>query len=139
MLAREAPSFYRVLAGGLKGPGGAGVGPSEVESRLLWLLQEINGRPAVVLAHRMLGKDSGNAFLAQRDFYVAHTFDALQVIVGCYGMTEGSILFYTNRTYTEQVAGFGSSAAHAIGRKMMTAEVVALFEAVLAEMRKKSS
>ncbi len=151
LLAREAPGFYRALAdyprgsgprgSGPKGPGGAAdveAASSEVDSRFMWFLQEINERPAVVLAHRIVGRDGGNAFLAQRDFYVAHTFDALQVIVGCFGMTEGSVLFYVNRTYTEQVAGFGSSAAHAIGRKIMTGEVVTLFEAVLAEMGKRS-
>ena len=42
-------------------------------------------------------------------------------------------------TYTEQVARFGGSAAQAIGRKMMTGEVVALFEAVPTEMRERSS
>ena len=39
-----------------------------------------------------------------------------------------SFLFYTNRTFTEQVAGFGSSLRHAVGRKRMMASIVRNFE-----------
>jgi hypothetical protein len=133
LLARDAPDFYRALKGD---PGSA---PSTVQSSFIWLLQELNGRPAVVLAHRILGGDGGNTFFAQRDFYVGHTFDALQLIVGCFGLAEESVVFYANSTYTEQVTGFGSGAAHAIGRKIMTAEVIKLFESIRAELRKRSS
>ena len=133
LLAREAPGFHRALT---EYPEGIS---SDVSSSFLWYLQELNGRPAVVLAHRIVGGDGGNAFFAQRDFYVGHSFNALQLIVGCFGLAEGSVIFYANQTFTEQVAGFGSGAAHAIGRKMMTAEVVELFESVRAEMRKQPS
>jgi hypothetical protein len=44
-------------------------------------------------------------------------------------------VLYTNRTYTEQVAGFGSGAAHAIGRKIMSAEVEGALRTILERLR----
>jgi hypothetical protein len=94
-----------------------------VEHQFLWILQEFNDRPAVVLTHRLYTKTETGMFAIQRNYYVGHTFAALQISVGAFVLGDDSLLFYTNRTYTEQVAGFGSSVAHSIGRKMMSDEV----------------
>ena len=92
----------------------------------------------MVLAHRLVGRDPGDAFVAQRDFYVGHSFDALLVLAGCLPLGEKTIVFYGNHTYTEQVAGFGSGAKHSIGRKMLIAEVVTFFESVRTAVAKPS-
>jgi hypothetical protein len=134
-IARHAPEFYRRLR---QKPIDATFRSDAqgVEDRFLWVLQELNGRPAVVLAHRVVSLDGGEAFMAQRDFYVSHTFDALQVLVGVLpNGPDESIIIYANRTYTEQVAGFASGAAHSIGRKIMTKEVQTLFESILAKFQ----
>jgi hypothetical protein len=52
------------------------------------------------------------------------------VVKGPFG--EDTLIFYTNRTFTDQVAGFGSGTKHTIGRKMMLGEVVKLFESIRA-------
>jgi hypothetical protein len=124
VIATQAPEFNRWLSEYPRA-GKAGF------SQFIWLLQVLNGRPAVILAHRAEDAADDVTFLMQRDFYVGHTFDALQIISGVVPAGEGaSILFYTNLTFTEQVAGFASGAAHGIGRKIMTKEIVQLFEAV---------
>ena len=70
--------------------------------------------------------------MAQRDFYVSHTFDALQIIIGALPKgPDRSVIIYANRTYTEQVASFGSGAAHSIGRKIMVKEVRTMIESIL--------
>ena len=97
-------------------------------------MQELVGRPAVVLAHRAQNEGTQVQFLLQRDFFVGHTFDALQILMGVVPAGEDQcVLFYTNLTFTEQVTGFASSAAHGIGRKIMTGEILELFEAVKAD------
>lgn len=134
-IARHAPEFYRRLR---EKPIDATFRSDAqgVEDRFLWVLQELNGRPAVILAHRVVGLEAGEAFMAQRDFYVSHTFDALQVLVGVLpNGPDKSIIIYSNRTYTEQVAGFASGAAHSIGRRMMAKEVQTLIESILAKFR----
>ncbi len=124
VVLEQAPDFYKYLH---EYPKGGAVG----SEKLVWLLQVLNGRPAVILAHRAESQEPNVTVLVQRDFYVGHTFDALQVLAGLVPVGEGeSALFYTNATFTEQVAGFGSSVAHGVGRKIMTKEILALFEAV---------
>ena len=124
VVQREAPGFYDYLHGY---PNGG----SAANAKLVWLLQVLNGRPAVILAHRAESPGDNATVFAQRDFFVGHTFDALQVLGGLVPVGEHeSALFYTNSTFTEQVAGFGSGAAHGIGRKIMTKEILGLFEAV---------
>jgi hypothetical protein len=128
IMERQAPQFAEYLRG-FPNRGEADA------SKLVWLLQVLNGRPAVILAHRAEATGENALFFAQRDFFVGHTFDALAVITGLVPVAEGkSALFYVNSTYTDQVTGFGSSAAHGIGRKIMTKEILALFEAVKAEL-----
>lgn len=117
LVADLAPAFHSAL---VKFP----TAPSPtVESTLVWVLHEIDGRPAVVLGHRLVGLHHGDAFVAQRNFYVGHTFDALLIMAGCFPVGDESVVFYTNRTYTDLVAGFASGAAHSIGRKMLISVV----------------
>ncbi len=135
LIAREAPAFYdRLSASSVRTT--SGVDSEGIDVQVIWLLQELNGRQAVVLAHRVVGRDHRNTYAAQRDFYVSHTFDALQILAGVLPLEpEERVTFYTNRTYTEQVAGFASSAAHKIGRKFLEKEVRTLLESVLAKYR----
>ena len=128
ILMRQAPEFAEYLNGfPKKGEAGA--------SKIVWLLQVLNGRPAAILAHRAEALGDKALFFTQRDFYVGHTFDALAVVAGLVPAGEGnSALFYTNSTFTDQITGFGSSAAHGIGRKIMTKEILTLFESAKADL-----
>jgi hypothetical protein len=110
-------------------------GPDDVEHRFVWLLQNLNDRPAVILAHRMTRKGKRISLLQQRNFFVGHTMDAMQTLSGLIGQGDEAIAIYANRTYTGQVAGFGSGAAHSIGRKIMSGEIEAALERILAKLR----
>jgi hypothetical protein len=39
---------------------------------------------------------------------------------------DSSVLFYSNRTYTDQVAGFGSVTKHSVGGKQLAEGIKAL-------------
>ena len=43
-----------------------------------------------------------------------------------------ALVLYANSTFTDQVSGWGSTAAHAIGRRFMLAEIRKLLESVRA-------
>lgn len=139
LVAREAPAFFRRITS-VPVEVTKGADSEGIDVELLWLRQKLNGREAVVLAHRVIGTDHRNTYLAQRDFYVSHSFDALQIMVGCMRIgEEESVVFYINRTYTEQIAGFASSAAHKIGRTMLEKEVRKLLGAVRAKYQTEAS
>ena len=73
----------------------------------------------MVLAHRMFVDLPHGTLLAERQFYVGHSYNSLQVLVGAIPVQGGSVLFYRNRTFTDQVAGFGGAAKRGIGKTMM--------------------
>ncbi len=104
---------------------------SAVESRFFWSLQDMQERPTVVLSHWLMRQHEGYGLVAERVFYASQSLNALQVVAGAFALGDDrSIVFYTNRTATDQVAGFGSPAAHAIGGRILQAEVVALFQSM---------
>jgi hypothetical protein len=130
LVRRDMMMFYRALREYPRG------GAPEVEHDFVWVVRDLNGRPAATLSHRLLMEGDGIVLFAQRDFYVGHTFDALQVTAGVAPSGEKSIFFYTNRTYTPQVEGFAGGAARAIGRKIMSGEIEAGLQSTLADLRK---
>ena len=106
--------------------------PTESAShRFFWATQTIQDRPTVVLSHWTTQLHTGYGLIAERQFYVGQSYNAQQIVAGAFALSDSeSIVFYTNRTASDQVAGFGSTAAHAIGRRFMLSEVVALFESM---------
>ena len=103
-----------------------------VESQFTWQIQSIQERPTVVLVHRMIERHEDYAVAGRREYFVGQSFNSLQIVAGAFSFGEDTLIFYTNRTFTDQVAGFGSGTKHTIGRKMMLGEVVKLFESIRA-------
>jgi hypothetical protein len=62
-----------------------------------------------------------------REFYVGHSYNSLHIVVGALPGKEGTVIFYMNRTSTDQVAGFGGGLKRKIGSGMLRDEVVKLF------------
>ena len=97
--------------------------PSGAEEQFYWLNRKVEDRPTAILSHRVLQtSDTGSVILA-RQFYVGHSYNSSQLIVGCLPFRNGSIIFYAHRTSTDQVAGMGSSLKHSIGRDQMKEEM----------------
>jgi hypothetical protein len=110
---KRAPTFYRAFK---NFPADASVSAVNL---FTWQVQSIQERPTAVLVHRVIEKHDDFAVAGRRDYFV-----------GQFG--EDTLIFYTNRTFTDQVAGFGSGTKHTIGRKMMLGEVEKLFKEIRA-------
>jgi hypothetical protein len=68
--------------------------------------------------------------LLSRDFYVGHSFNDSQAAAGALPVNDGVVIFYANRTASDQVAGFMSSMRHSIGRGMMRDSLVEAMEEI---------
>jgi len=119
---RLAPHFYDALAAY---PAAL---PAGYEDQFSWALVDVQGRPTVVLIHRLAGTRGDATGVAERHFYASQGFNALQIVIGLFPVTEGTAVLYTNRTNTDQVATFGRM-AQSIGRRMLVAEVTQFFQA----------
>ncbi len=109
---------------------------TKLENRFAWYRQVIQDRPTFILAHRALWAGDDLVFSAERHFYVGQSYNSLEVIMGAFPDGDASILFYRNRTSTDQVAGFMQGTRHSMGRKFMEKEVRGFFQTVLDNMKK---
>jgi hypothetical protein len=125
-IEKRAPTFYAAFK-----DFPAGAAPS-VEDHFTWQIQSIQDRPTVVLVHRAVEKHQDYAVGGRREFFVGQSFNSLQIVAGAFSFGEDTLVFYTNRTFTDQVAGFGSGTKHKIGREMMLGEIKKLFQSIRA-------
>lgn len=93
--------------------------PTGAEERFFLINRQVEDRPTAVLLHRIiLAEDAGGVILS-RQFYVGHSYNSNEFIIGCLPYGDGSVIFYANRTFTDQVTGLGSSLKQSIGREQM--------------------
>ncbi len=128
LLATYFPEFHKALADFPKG------GVSGMTQRFFWLNERVEDRPTLILVHRLSYVTPNEAFMAERQYYVGHSYNSLQLLAGCFPARNGTLVFYSNRTCTDQVAGFASGMRHGIGRERMRDEIVKGFEAFRASL-----
>ena len=122
LMQKRAPEFYHAL---LNYPHDS---VDDIKNTFIWLKQLVNKRPAFILGHRMLQVRSNEYAVAVfREFYVGHNYNSMQLILVTFPVKEGTFVFYSNRTSTDQVAGFGGGMKRKIGGQMLQKEVVKLF------------
>jgi hypothetical protein len=103
---------------------------ADVEHRFFWTEQVADDRPVYILTHRMAQQRPDLLVVLSRDFYVSHSFNASQGAAGALPVEDGVVIFYANRTSSDQVAGFMSGMRHEIGRGMMRDSLVAAMEQI---------
>ena len=99
-----------------------------VEHRFFWLETRIQNRPTFVLTHHATDIDNGYALILEQQFYVSHSYNSMEAMIGCIPFEGGTVVFYTNRTFTDQVTGFASGIARNIGRSQIEKSVAAQLE-----------
>lgn len=129
LLARYYPDLYQAW---LNYPAAL---PSGAEEQFYWLNRKVENRPTAILGHRVLQTSNAGSVILSRQFFVGHSYNSSQLIVGCLPYRNGSVIFYAHRTSTDQVAGMGSSLKHSIGREQMKEQMVKNLERVRSASR----
>jgi len=124
VLKKYMPHFYAAFLNYPEDPA------PNLKSSFFWSLEKIQDRPTAVLVHRMVSAIPDRAMMLERQFYVGQSYNCLELVVGAIHVKQGSLVFYINRTNTDQVAGFASSAAHKIGKRVMEKQLRENFEEV---------
>ncbi len=91
--------------------------PAGAEELFSWLSSTVDHRPTAILSHRIMMASDTASIIATRQFYVGHSYNSSHLIVGCLPYRNGSIVFYTHRTSTDQVDGLGNVLKRSIGRE----------------------
>jgi hypothetical protein len=119
VLARYFPELYQAW---LNYPATL---PQGADEQFFWLNRKVEGRPTAILGHRVIfNADEMGAVILARQFYVGHSYNSNQLNIACLPYRGGSLVFYANRNFTDQVAGLGSSLKHSIGREQMKSEII---------------
>lgn len=121
---RRTPEFYSAYVNFPR------AGQADIENQFLCIKQDIQDRPTIILSHRMFQVRPDYAVAAERQFYVGQSYNSLHIMIGCSALNDGTVMFYRNRTSTDQVAGFGGAAKRGIRRAMMKNKIVEKFEEV---------
>ncbi|MHC4281253.1 MAG: hypothetical protein ACYSUJ_14040 [Planctomycetota bacterium] len=111
LLENHFPDFYQAL---LKYPE---EGVKRIKDEFYWFKKNMDNRPMFQLSHYMVDIRNPYALMADLHFYVEHTYNSTLTIIGCVPYEGGTVVFCTNRTFTDQVTGFGSSLKRTVGRR----------------------
>ena len=128
ILGKYSPAFRDVL---LHYPASR---PAGLEERFFWLVYDLDERPTLTLRHRMALPMGDGFVVADREFYVSQGYNAGQAHAAFLPDKDATIVFYVTRTSTDRVSGFGASAKHAIGRRLMTHEIQSTFDRMRAAL-----
>jgi hypothetical protein len=75
------------------------------------------------LSHRLHTRIDEATLIIERGFYISHTIDAVQILISLSPVQEGTLLVYTNRTWTEKISGLFSTAKRKIAYEIMISEM----------------
>lgn len=93
-----------------------------------WVKKNVEGRPAVILRHRVNIDWNGGILVLTREFYAMHSYNSSQWVTGCLPYRDGTVIFQQLRSYTDQVTGVGSGVKHIVGRELLKDKMLKSFE-----------
>ena len=100
----------------------------DIKERFFIIKDKIDGRVAFILKHQMLKKRENLILIAERQFYISNTLDAIQTQILCTPYKNGTLVTLSSQSYTDKVAGFGRGVAIKIGRHMMEKQIRPKFD-----------
>ena len=130
ILKNAAPEAYAAF---LDFPGSPAPGATH---QFFWSQQKVEDKPAFILSHRMTYPGQNGVIYVDRQYYVSRTYNSMLTGTGCGQLAEGTMIYYVNRTSTDQVAGFMQETKHNIGRKQMREELIKMFEEIKKKVAK---
>ena len=110
LLENHFPGFYQSL---LKYPEKTS---KKIKNEFYWYKKMMDDRPTFELSHSMAEICNQYGIVAEVQFYVEHTYNSMLTIIGCVPYEGGTVVFCINRTFTDQVTGFGGSLKRFVGR-----------------------
>ena len=127
LIERHFPQFYQTL---LTFPDAG----HEFEQRFFWVKNRVEKRPTFILTHRMADIGDNYALIMERQYYVGHTYNSLQIIIGWLDdQDDNTFVGLVNSVSTDKVAAFGNL-GRTIGRKRVEQQLVRLLEDIRAEL-----
>jgi hypothetical protein len=101
-----------------------------------WAKQAESNRPLFLLKHWILDIRPDYALIAERRFYLSHSLNSLQVVIGCLPHGDSTLVILLNQTFTEKVnMNIGKMIAKTIGYREVEKNIRPIFENLRNELR----
>ncbi|MDD1622027.1 MAG: hypothetical protein LUQ11_11150 [Methylococcaceae bacterium] len=113
--------------------------PANASEQFQWLNRSVEGRPTAILAHRIMVAGETGGIIVSRQFYVGHSYNSSHVVAGGLPYKDGTLVFYSIRSSTDQVAGMGSGLKHSIGREQMKKEMIKRLQGLNKALKRKAA
>lgn len=110
--------------------------PVGAEETFMLRNRQVESRPTAILVHRIMQSTNVGELILSRQFYAGHSYNSNQLAIACLPYRDGSLIFYGNRTFTDQIAGFGSSLKHSIGLDQSKSEITKVLKKLEQAFRK---
>jgi hypothetical protein len=101
--------------------------PEDSRDAHWWMQADLDGRPALVLTHRMAMSEARIDFVAIRHYYFSHFFDSGQAMAFVAEVPEGRLLVYASRFWVDGWTG-SPSIKQKIGTKLLSKKMRGLLE-----------
>ena len=98
-----------------------------------WIKREISGRPNYILVHQVVSGGADHTIFAMREYYVGHTYEALQFFLLALPAEGGSLVVLVTSTFADRATGFFNELARWFGQGRMRDDLQRHFEALKAE------
>ena len=100
-----------------------------ITSQFFVVKQEEEGRPLFGLKHLLVELNDLHGFIMERQFYLSHSLNSLQVVIGLFPIKEKTLVVLLNQVFTEKVnVSVGKRIAKSVGRSITVKKVRPLFE-----------
>ncbi|TAN70170.1 MAG: hypothetical protein EPN17_06460 [Methylobacter sp.] len=113
--------------------------PPNTTEQFLWVNRNVEDRPTAILNHRIMVTSETGGIIISRQFYVGHSYNSSHVVAGGLPYKDGTLVFYSTRSSTDQVAGMGSSLKHSIGREQMKKEMIKRLQRLNKDLMRKAA
>jgi hypothetical protein len=107
-----------------------------MEHRFFAYEQETDGKPSFILSHRAAVRGEHDALITEQRYYVSQPYVCRFIANECFDVRGGTLVFYVSTVFTDQVAGFGSTMKHSVGRRRMLATVTANLKRIREQLKK---
>lgn len=123
ILKQYFPQFYRCLRHFPE------KNTAKVVHQFFWVKQQQDKRTVFVLKHWLSDIDPGYALIVERQYYLSHTLNSLQVGILCLPYRSGTLVALLNQAFTEKVdVKVGKMIAQRVGQQQVEKQIRPLFE-----------
>lgn len=107
-----------------------------ITHKFFWVKQMEEDRPMFVLKHWSVDIQPDYALICERQFYMSHSLNSLQVVILCLPYKDSTLVVLLNQAFTEKVnVSVGKGIAKKVGRTIVKDKIHPMFENLTSEFK----